>query len=67
MGDADPAPIGETAAVQRRPEEEHVVTASLVCLECGETSEEARRWRAYVDDGELLVYCGWCAAREFDD
>ena len=59
--------VGETAAMQRRPGEEQVVTSTLVCLECGETSEEASRWRAYVDDGELLVYCAWCAAREFDD
>lgn len=53
--------------MQRRPGEEQQVTATLVCLECGETSEQASRWRAYVDGGELLVYCAWCAVREFDD
>lgn len=53
-------------AVNSRPEQEHATT-TLVCLECGDESPEARGWRAYVDDeDELLVYCGDCAAREFD-
>ena len=51
--------------MQRRPEEEQRV-ASLVCLECGDESDEAAAgWRAYLDEDELLVYCSDCAAREF--
>ena len=49
----------------RRPERELSV-APLVCLECGDESDEAHGWRAYVDGDDLLVYCGDCAAREFD-
>ena len=49
---------------RRSEEEQRVVT--LTCLECGDESDEARGWRAYVDDEDLLVYCGDCAAREFD-
>jgi hypothetical protein len=52
-------------AVNSRPEQELSV-ATLVCLECGEESDEARGWRAFVDDDDLLVYCSDCAAREFD-
>ena len=51
--------------MKRRPQEQQV-TATLVCLECREESDEASRWRAYVHAGELLVYCACCAAREFD-
>lgn len=47
----------------RREKEPQV--ASLVCLECGDESDEARGWRAYVDDDDLLVYCSCCADREF--
>jgi hypothetical protein len=47
-----------------RPEEEQRV-ASLVCLECDDESDDARGWRAYVDDGDVLVYCSHCAHREF--
>jgi hypothetical protein len=53
------------APMQRRPEQEQHV-ASLVCLECGDESDEAAGWRAYRDEDELLVYCSDCAAREFD-
>ena len=53
------------ASMQRRPEQEQFV-AALVCLECGDTSDEAAGWRAYRDEDELLVYCADCAAREFD-
>lgn len=52
-------------AVNSRPEQE-LSLATLVCLECGNESDEARGWRAYVDEDDLLVYCGDCAAREFD-
>jgi hypothetical protein len=52
------------APMQRRPEQEQRV-ASLVCLECGDESDEAVGWRAYVDEDELLVYCSDCADREF--
>ena len=39
----------------------------LVCIECLLASTvDARGWRAYVLDGELLVYCPACASREFD-
>ena len=53
------------AAVNSRPEQELSI-ATLVCLECGDESDEARGWRAFVDDDDLLVYCRDCAAREFD-
>ena len=39
--------------MQRRPEQEQRV-ASLVCLECGDESDEAVGWRAYIDENELL-------------
>jgi hypothetical protein len=51
--------------MQPRPEQEQRV-AALVCLECGDESDEAAGWRAYRDEDELLVYCADCAAREFD-
>ena len=45
----------------------------LICVECEEEATgRARGWRAYVAHGgdeepaEVLVYCGACAAREFD-
>ncbi len=44
-------------------EEQRVVT--LVCLECGDESDEAPGWRAYLDDEAVLVYCPHCATREF--
>jgi hypothetical protein len=47
------------------PPEEKQCVAVLVCLECEAESHEARGWRAYVDDDELLVYCADCAVREF--
>ena len=50
--------------MQRRPEQEQRV-ASLTCLECGDESDEAVGWRAYVDESELLIYCSDCAEREF--
>ena len=50
--------------MQRRPEQEQRV-AALVCLECGDESDEAVGWRAYIDEDELLVYCSDCADREF--
>jgi hypothetical protein len=49
---------------QRRPDQE-VRVATLVCLECGEESDEAQGWRAYLDDSDVLVYCAHCATREF--
>jgi hypothetical protein len=51
-------------AMQRRPDQEERV-ATLVCLECGEESDEAPGWRAYLDDEDVLVYCAHCATREF--
>jgi RNase P subunit RPR2 len=50
--------------MQRRPDQEERVT-TLVCLECGDESDEARRWRAYLDEEDVLVYCAHCATREF--
>ena len=38
---------------------------TLVCLECGDQSDEAKEWRAYLDDYDVLVYCARCATREF--
>ena len=49
---------------RRRPEQEQRL-AVLVCLECGDESDEARGWRAYVDEDDVLVYCSDCADREF--
>ena len=43
--------------MQRRRREQEQQVASLVCLECGDESDEAGGWRAYLDDDELLVYC----------
>ena len=54
----------ETPAVQRRSEEEQRV-ATLVCLECGDESDDAPGWRAYLDEDDVLVYCEDCAVREF--
>ena len=51
--------------MQRRPDHETCVS-TLVCLECGDESDDAQGWRAYVDDGDILVYCTQCAIREFD-
>jgi len=43
-------------------------TGILVCIECGDASPpDTRGWRAYRLEGELLIYCPWCASREFDD
>jgi len=40
---------------------------TLACVECGEEDAgNARGWRAYLFEDELLVYCADCAAREFD-
>ena len=51
----------------KRQGHEKQLTTTLVCLECRDESEHAIGWRAYRDDaGELLIYCGGCAAREFD-
>lgn len=45
----------------------HQVTFVLECIECGRRSEEARGWRAYLDEdsSDVCVYCGDCAEREF--
>ena len=64
-GRASSRPCETLGSMQRRPEQEQLV-AALVCLECGDTSDEAAGWRAYRDEDELLVYCTDCAAREFD-
>ncbi len=50
--------------MQRRPDQEERV-ATLVCLECGDESDEAQRWRAYLDEEDVLIYCAYCATREF--
>lgn len=44
------------------------VTFVLECLECGARSEDARGWRAYLDDDstDVWIYCADCAHREFD-
>ena len=39
--------------------------STLVCLECGDESDEASGWRAYLDEHDVLVYCVACATREF--
>ena len=53
------------ARVQRR---ELQVQTALECLECDASSDDARGWKAFVDDeGELLVYCAACADREFGE
>lgn len=44
---------------------------ALICAECAEASDEiARGWEAHLavgDDGddELVIFCPFCAAREF--
>lgn len=58
--------IRKAGGAMKRPRDEQLAM-TLVCLECGDESDEAVGWRAYRDDtGELLVYCADCAAREFD-
>ena len=47
-----------------RPDQEERV-ATLVCLECGDESDETQGWRAYLDEHDVLVYCAHCATREF--
>jgi hypothetical protein len=43
-------------------------TEALACIECGdESAADARGWRVYRLEAELLIYCPGCAAREFDD
>lgn len=49
----------------KRGSEEEQRVATLVCLECGDESDEAPGWRAYLDDENVLVYCEDCATREF--
>jgi hypothetical protein len=46
----------------------HQVAGVLVCVECGARSEDdARGWRAYLDDDstDVWTYCADCAEREF--
>jgi hypothetical protein len=45
----------------------HQVTFVLECIECGAQSQEARGWRAYLDedDSDVWIYCAECAQREF--
>jgi len=41
---------------------------ALECLECGHIDDLGRDWQAVVTtEGDLLVYCDICAAREFGD
>ena len=61
-----PAGVRQTERVEQRAQDEQVV-GTLVCLECWAESDLARAWRAFFDaEGNLLVYCPTCAAREFD-
>ena len=48
---------------------EEAGTRTLVCEECGiENLREALDWRAYLtDDGQAVMFCPECAAREFDE
>ena len=46
----------------------HQVTFVLECIECGRRSDdEARGWRAYLDEdsSDVCVYCEACSEREF--
>jgi hypothetical protein len=46
----------------------HQVTFVLECIECASRSEEeARGWRAYLDENtsDVWLYCPDCAEREF--
>ena len=66
-GDCDSAENARSCSAMPQPPENHQLVATLVCLECGDESDRASGWRAYLaDEDELLVYCGDCAAREFD-
>jgi hypothetical protein len=40
----------------------------LECIECLARSEEARGWKAYLNEEtlEVYVYCPVCAHREFE-
>ena len=53
---------------QKGPESrDRLVTFVLECIECGTRSDEARGWRAYLDEdsSDVWTYCGECAQREF--
>ena len=47
----------------------------LVCIECGETSEDGEGWKAElaidlvdeVEPDEIAVFCPQCWSREFSD
>lgn len=48
-----------------------VDVATLDCIECGRHwNEGSDRWRAYVTADEprqVIIYCDWCAEREFGE
>ena len=49
-------------------EQNQIATIVLECLECEASSVAGHGWRAYLGpDDQVLVYCGDCAEREFDD
>ncbi len=43
------------------------MTFVLECVECRARSDEARGWRAYLDEdsSDVWMYCADCARREF--
>jgi hypothetical protein len=46
----------------------HQVTFVLECVECSrQSAEDARGWRAYLDEdsSDVWIYCAVCAEREF--
>lgn len=54
--------------ILRMSRREHQLELLLECLECGDASDEARGWKAYLDEeSTLLVYCAACAEREFGE
>jgi hypothetical protein len=56
---------GDHGGVQSR---KTALAGVIVCLECEEHSNEARGWKAFLDEElELLVYCAACAEREFGE
>jgi hypothetical protein len=60
-------PIADSCVVEDDASYAALTTDGLVCIECADESCGARGWRAFLLEGELLVYCPGCAASEFDD
>ena len=64
------APIAETAPMIEREPRVLAQATSLMCIECTrEWIDPGERWRIYITadvEPEPVIYCGVCAAFEFD-